>query len=154
MAEATDPTALLDLLLVDDSEVDRILVRRLLTRPYRIREASTAREARALFAAARELDVGALICEIARSEIGYTDQRPAEYVTVMIAGGVLNYAVYAVLLTHSGLVRDWPRPGGDVHKHVGYAFQWYSMAALAAGLWLWFVLLAPLRARTKPEDSR
>src|SRR5690554_327537 len=30
---------------------------------------------RALFAAARELDVGALICEIARSEIGYTDQR-------------------------------------------------------------------------------
>lgn len=30
------------------------------------------------------------------------------YVTVMIAGGVLNYAVYAVLLTHSGLVRDWP----------------------------------------------
>ena len=52
MAEATDPTALLDLLLVDDSEVDRILVRRLLTRPYRIREASTAREARALFAAA------------------------------------------------------------------------------------------------------
>ncbi len=53
-----------------------------------------------------------------------------------------------------GLVRDWPRPGGDVHKHVGYAFQWYSMAALAAGLWLWFVVLAPWRARTKPEDLR
>lgn len=43
---------------------------------------------RALFAAARELDVGALICEIARSEIGYTDQRPAEYVAVMTAAAL------------------------------------------------------------------
>lgn len=43
---------------------------------------------RALFAAARELDVGALILEIARSEIGYTDQRPAEYVAVMTAAAV------------------------------------------------------------------
>jgi fructose-bisphosphate aldolase, class II len=43
---------------------------------------------RALFAAARDLDVGALICEIARSEIGYTDQRPAEYVAVMTAAAV------------------------------------------------------------------
>jgi fructose-bisphosphate aldolase, class II len=43
---------------------------------------------RALFAAARQLDVGALICEIARSEIGYTDQRPAEYVAVMTAAAI------------------------------------------------------------------
>ncbi len=43
---------------------------------------------RALFAAARELDVGALICEIARSEIGYTDQRPAEYVAVITAAAI------------------------------------------------------------------
>jgi fructose-bisphosphate aldolase, class II len=43
---------------------------------------------RALFAAARELKVGALICEIARSEIGYTDQRPAEYVAVMTAAAI------------------------------------------------------------------
>ena len=43
---------------------------------------------RALFAAAKALDVGALICEIARSEIGYTDQRPVEYVTVLTAAAV------------------------------------------------------------------
>ncbi|HEX2077010.1 MAG TPA: class II fructose-bisphosphate aldolase [Longimicrobium sp.] len=43
---------------------------------------------RALFAAARELRVGALICEIARSEIGYTDQRPGEYVAAMIASAI------------------------------------------------------------------
>src|SRR6476620_3644451 len=40
---------------------------------------------RALFRAAVRLKVGALIQEIARSEIAYTDQRPAEYVAVMIA---------------------------------------------------------------------
>jgi fructose-bisphosphate aldolase, class II len=43
---------------------------------------------RAIFRAARKLDVGAVICEIARSEIAYTDQRPAEYVAVMIAAAL------------------------------------------------------------------
>ena len=44
--------------------------------------------ARALFSAARELEVGALILEIARSEIGYTDQRPHEYVAAMTAAAI------------------------------------------------------------------
>jgi fructose/tagatose bisphosphate aldolase len=44
--------------------------------------------ARALFGAARELKVGAMILEIARSEIGYTDQRPGEYVAVMTAAAI------------------------------------------------------------------
>jgi fructose-bisphosphate aldolase class II len=43
---------------------------------------------RAIFRAAKQLDVGALICEIARSEIGYTEQRPAEYVAVMTAAAL------------------------------------------------------------------
>jgi fructose-bisphosphate aldolase, class II len=43
---------------------------------------------RAVFRAARRLEVGAVICEIARSEIGYTDQRPAEYVAVMTAAAL------------------------------------------------------------------
>ena len=52
-----------------------------------------------------------------------------------------------------GLVRAWPHPGGDVQKHVAYAFQWYSMAALAAGLWIWFVALARWRGRSQREDG-
>jgi fructose-bisphosphate aldolase class II len=44
--------------------------------------------ARAIFRAARRLEVGAVICEIARSEIGYTEQRPAEYVAVMISAAL------------------------------------------------------------------
>jgi fructose/tagatose bisphosphate aldolase len=44
--------------------------------------------ARALFRTRRALDAGAVICEIARSEIGYTDQRPAEYTFVVIAAAL------------------------------------------------------------------
>jgi fructose/tagatose bisphosphate aldolase len=44
--------------------------------------------ARAVFQAARSMDAGAFIFEIARSEIGYTEQRPAEYVTNILAAAV------------------------------------------------------------------
>ena len=44
--------------------------------------------ARAVFRAARAGKVGAMILEIARSEIAYTEQRPAEYVAVMIAAAL------------------------------------------------------------------
>ena len=44
--------------------------------------------ARAAFRAARNLGVGTLIFEIARSEIGYTDQRPGEYTAVILAAAV------------------------------------------------------------------
>jgi fructose/tagatose bisphosphate aldolase len=43
---------------------------------------------RAIFRTANRLDAGAFILEIARSEIAYTDQRPAEYVTVMLAAAL------------------------------------------------------------------
>jgi len=39
-----------------------------------------------------------------------------------------------------GLVRDWPSVAGDEDKHRGYAFQWYAMAALTAGLWVYFTI--------------
>ena len=44
--------------------------------------------ARAVFQAAKQHQVGALICEIARSEMGYTGQPPAEYVAVVTAGAL------------------------------------------------------------------
>ncbi|MBW7933708.1 MAG: class II fructose-bisphosphate aldolase [Gemmatimonadaceae bacterium] len=44
--------------------------------------------ARAVFRTAIKLDAGAFLLEIARSEIAYTDQRPTEYVTVMIAAAL------------------------------------------------------------------
>jgi fructose/tagatose bisphosphate aldolase len=44
--------------------------------------------ARSIFRTAIKLDAGAFILEIARSEIAYTEQRPAEYVTVMLAAAL------------------------------------------------------------------
>jgi fructose/tagatose bisphosphate aldolase len=44
--------------------------------------------ARSIFRTARKLDAGAFLLEIARSEIAYTDQRPAEYVAVMMAAAL------------------------------------------------------------------
>jgi fructose/tagatose bisphosphate aldolase len=44
--------------------------------------------ARAVFRAALKGNVGALIFEIARSEIGYTEQRPAEYTACVLAAAL------------------------------------------------------------------
>ena len=44
--------------------------------------------ARALFRAAKRHDVGAFLFEIARSEIGYSEQRPAEYAACVLAAAM------------------------------------------------------------------
>jgi len=48
----------------------------------------TYQVARAVFLAALKHRVGAFIFELARSEIGYTKQRPAEYVTCIMAAAI------------------------------------------------------------------
>lgn len=42
-----------------------------------------------------------------------------------------------------GLLREWPAPAYGVHKHYGYAFQWFALAALITGLYVWFQLVRP-----------
>src|SRR4051794_31801570 len=44
--------------------------------------------ARAVIRSARKLNAGAFIFEIARSEIGYTEQRPHEYAAVLLAAAL------------------------------------------------------------------
>ena len=44
--------------------------------------------ARAMFRVAKKHEVGAFIFEIARSEIGYTEQRPAEYAACVLAAAI------------------------------------------------------------------
>ena len=44
--------------------------------------------ARVIFRVAKSMDASAFIFEIARSEIGYTDQRPAEYSTSVLAAAI------------------------------------------------------------------
>jgi fructose-bisphosphate aldolase class II len=44
--------------------------------------------ARAVFRVAKSIEAGAFIFEIARSEMGYTDQRPSEYATSVLAAAI------------------------------------------------------------------
>jgi surfeit locus 1 family protein len=36
----------------------------------------------------------------------------------------------------AGFVRDWPAPGSGGERHLGYAFQWFAMAAVLFAIWL------------------
>ncbi|RZL08619.1 MAG: SURF1 family protein [Rubrivivax sp.] len=45
----------------------------------------------------------------------------------------------------TGLVREWWQPASDVGRHKAYAAQWFGLAALMAGLYLWFQWLRPRR---------
>ena len=55
----------------------------------------TARQA---FAAALQRDAGAVIFEIAKSEMAYTDQRPAEYTSVILAAAIRSGWIGPVFL--------------------------------------------------------
>ena len=48
-----------------------------------------------------------------------------------------------------GLLRQWPHPAVDVQKHYGYAFQWFALSALMAGLYVWFQLIKPRLGRRR-----
>lgn len=47
-----------------------------------------------------------------------------------------------------GLLRQWPAPAVEVHRHQGYAFQWFALATLMTGLYVWFQLVRPRFRRT------
>lgn len=51
-----------------------------------------------------------------------------------------------------GLARDWNQPGSGVDRHKAYALQWFTMAALAAVVWIG---LTVGRARRRgPDEAR
>ena len=51
------------------------------------------------------------------------------------------------------LLRDWPLPAADVHKHHGYAFQWFALSALTIALYVWFQNLRPRRRATRDNAA-
>lgn len=70
----------------------------------------------------------------------------AQYETVS-GLAVARLVVQQTSDSNDGLARRWVRPASGVDKHRGYAFQWYSLAALIALLTLFFGTRA-WRART------
>ena len=49
-----------------------------------------------------------------------------------------------------GLLRHWPAPDLGLHKHYGYAFQWFALCALILALYVWFQHLRPRFRRQQP----
>lgn len=50
-----------------------------------------------------------------------------------------------------GLARDWNQPGTSVDRHRGYALQWFTMAAVALGVWVWLTFG---RRRPAPTEAK
>ena len=50
---------------------------------------------------------------------------------------------------NEGLLRDWAAPNVGIDKHYGYAFQWFGLCALMVGLYVWFQIINPWRAKRK-----
>ena len=46
-----------------------------------------------------------------------------------------------------GFVRDWPAPGSGRERHLGYAFQWFALAALLAVIYV----AVNLKRRDRPR---
>ena len=68
---------------------------------------------------------------------------------------VLQTVGDAKQIAADSLLRQWPQPEAGIHKHYGYAFQWFALSALLAGLYVWFQLIRPrLRPRFLTHNSQ
>jgi surfeit locus 1 family protein len=51
------------------------------------------------------------------------------------------------------LLRQWAEPGQGQDKHLAYAAQWFAMAAVVAGLTIWFQIIRPRRQNRHPNRA-
>lgn len=84
----------------------------------------------------------AKLYEFSTSQLGHIRQN------LDLPGFALEIGVplsrYSVLQTGAsgdGLARDWPAVNTGVEKHYGYAFQWFALSGLIAGLYFWFQIV-------------
>ncbi|MGH9458665.1 MAG: class II fructose-bisphosphate aldolase, partial [Thermoanaerobaculia bacterium] len=88
--------------------------------------------ARALFRAALKHDVGAFVFEIARSEIGYTEQRPGEYAAAVLAAAVKEGYTGAVFIQGDHFQASAKRWGGAEREAERKAIESLIDEAIAA----------------------
>jgi fructose/tagatose bisphosphate aldolase len=90
--------------------------------------------ARAMFRAAQKIDGAAFIFEIARSEIGYTAQRPAEYATNILAAAIAEGYTGPVFMQGDHFQVSAKRYASDPQSEVN-AVKALIVEALAAGFY-------------------
>ena len=90
--------------------------------------------ARAVFRTAKKLSAGAFIFEIARSEIGYTDQRPAEYAAVVLAAALREEWRGPVFLQGDHFQTNARKMKADAAKEIR-AIEDLILEAISAGFY-------------------
>jgi fructose/tagatose bisphosphate aldolase len=90
--------------------------------------------ARAMFRAAHSLDVGAFVFEIAKSEMGYTEQRPAEYATCVMAAAIKERHHGPVFIQGDHFQFNAKNYGTDPEKEA-QGIQDLIVEAIAAGFY-------------------
>ena len=85
----------------------------------------------------QNLDVGSFANEIGQPLRPLSVQQTEAALMAQLAPGPASAAA-------DPLLRQWPAPAVDIGKHHGYAFQWFALATLITGLYVWFQLLRPL----------
>ncbi len=71
---------------------------------------------------------------------------PSAFPAPLSASTSASTSASASTSSSDGLLRQWAAPTLGVHKHYGYAFQWFSLSVLTMGLTVWFQFLRPRRA--------
>ena len=106
--------------------------------------------ARAIFRTAKKLNAGAFILEIARSEIGYTDQRPAEYVAVLLAAALREGFRGPVFIQGDHFQVNHKKFAVDPNAEVG-AVKQLALEAITAGFYNIDVDTSTLVDLSKPD---
>jgi len=86
-------------------------------------------------------DAGRIRQNLSATELSVTLGVPVESVSVLqsVAEG------QDASVVQDGLLRQWSMSFPDVHKHYGYAFQWFGLSALVVVLYVWFQIISPRR---------
>jgi fructose-bisphosphate aldolase class II len=90
--------------------------------------------ARCVFRTANKIDASAMIFEIARSEMGYTEQRPAEYATSIIAAAVAEGYKGPVFIQGDHFQVSAKKYAADPNTEIS-ALKTLIDEAIAAGFW-------------------
>jgi len=106
--------------------------------------------ARAVLRAAQSMNAGALIFEIARSEIGYTAQRPAEYATNVLAAAIAEEYVGPIFIQGDHFQVSAKRYAADGEKELA-AVRDLTREAIRAGFFNIDIDTSTLVDVTKPS---